>query len=171
MYQQNPYGQSQSGSMNPGMSHSSEMQNTLAMGQFPSQQQQQQQYVNQQGVPANPGNSSLEPTQALLLMGLPNSVRVVQNAVTGLNEYVQTQLVEIDLQRNQWGFGINLNDTNGVVRVQGCRSNPDGTPSPGQINNLIRTGDAIYKVQDVLITGNDPLNLVGDGLNERGNHA
>lgn len=104
-------------------------------------------------------------------MGLPNSVRVVQNAVTGLNEYVQTQLVEIDLQRNQWGFGINLNDTNGVVRVQGCRSNPDGTPSPGQINNLIRTGDAIYKVQDVLITGNDPLNLVGDGLNERGNHA
>lgn len=94
-------------------------------------------------------------------MGFPNSVRSITNARTGQVEYYQTQLIVTDLKKNEWGFGINLGDSDGVVRIQGCRSNPDGTKSPGQLNPDIKVGDVLYKVQNTLLTGKTPLNVVG----------
>ena len=118
------------------------------------------------GQPSAIGNSAsatskLETSPALAFMGLPNSIHSSANSRTGAVEYFQTRLIEVELQRNEWGFGINLGDSNGIVRVQGCRSNPDGTPSPVQQNNLIQPGDVIYKVQNIILSGKDPLSLVG----------
>lgn len=149
-----------------------------------SQQVQQSQQPNPYsavGNPGNPGNagatgtastaSTQAPSQssypvyeknaATALMGFPNSVRSITNARTGQVEYYQTQLIVTDLKKNEWGFGINLGDSDGVVRIQGCRSNPDGTKSPGQLNPDIKVGDVLYKVQNTLLTGKTPLNVVG----------
>ena len=162
MFQQNPYGQSHAMNSNTGMTHPPEIKADQGMNQYSNQQQVQvqQQYVNQQGSSMNSRTSPVESNAAIKLMGVPNSIGVVWNTSTGQNDYFQTQLIEVSLNRNQHGFGINLGDENGVVRIQGCRPNPDGTPSPGQLNNLIRPRDVIYKVQNIVIEGPDPLNKV-----------
>lgn len=110
---------------------------------------------------STPPTPKLETSPALAFMGLPNSIHSSANPHTGAVEYFQTRLIEVELQRNEWGFGINLGDSNGIVRIQGCRSNPDGTPSPVQQNNSVRPGDVIYKVQNLILNGKDPLTLVG----------
>ena len=133
----------------------------------------QQQYVNQSAIApqqADPYNTAREQAQyanyeknaATALMGFPNSIRSVTNPRTGQMEYLQTQLIVTDLQKNEWGFGINLGDSDGVVRIQGCRPNPDGTQSPGQLNPDIKVNDVLYKVQNILLTGKNPLNVVQD---------
>ena len=144
------------------MIHPTEVKTEQGMNQFSTQQQvqAQQQYSNQQESSVNAGISLVESNPAIKLMGVPNSINVVWNTSTGQNDYIQTQLVEVSLNRNQYGFGINLGDENGVVRIQGCRPNPDGTPSPGQLNNLIRPRDVIYKVQNIVIEGPEPLSKV-----------
>ena len=133
----------------------------------------QQQYVNQNAMApqqqADPYNAAREQPQytnyeknaATALMGFPNSIRSVTNPRTGQVEYYQTRLIVTDLQKNEWGFGINLGDSDGVVRIQGCRPNPDGTQSPGQLNPDIKVNDVLYKVQNILLTGKNPLNVVG----------
>lgn len=135
-----------------------------------NQQSQQSQYQQQNpyGAVANQASNvssfpTYEKNAATALMGFPNSVRSVTNARTGQVEYYQTQLIVTDLKKNEWGFGINLGDSDGVVRIQGCRANPDGTKSPGQLNPDIKVGDVLYKVQNTLLTGKTPLNVVGAG--------
>ena len=155
-------------------------QGTQASSQYPNSSQQpfannspvspqttrnQQQGGISYGQSGAGGNSAsttpkLESSPALAVMGLPNSIHSSANSRTGAVEYFQTRLIEVELQRNEWGFGINLGDSNGIVRVQGCRSNPDGTPSPVQQNNLVQPGDVIYKVQNLILNGKDPLALV-----------
>ena len=124
-----------------------------------------QQYVaHPQQFPLN--QIPFEKSAATAVMGMPNSIFKKVNPQTGNTEFYQTQVVMVDIQRNEYGFGINLGDNDGVVRIQGCRSNPDGTPSPVQMNPNIRPGDVIYKVQDKVLTGSNPLGLVGEGREE-----
>ena len=113
-----------------------------------SQQQQQQQQV------------ALERTPATAMMGFPGEIRQITNPKTQQVEVVQTCMIVVELQSNQWGYGINLNDSDGVVRIEGKRANNDGTPSPAQQNSNIEKGDVIYKVQNVVLGGNNPLNVV-----------
>lgn len=93
-------------------------------------------------------------------MGFPGSIRKVHNPKTGLIEYRQTVMIVTELHKNQWGFGINLNDNDGVVRIQAKRPNPDKTPSPVQQNPNIHENDVIYKVQNAVLGVSSPLNLV-----------
>lgn len=93
-------------------------------------------------------------------MGFPDSVRQITNPVTNKPEYVQTKMIVVELKSNQYGYGINLNDSDGVVRIQGSRPNPDGTPSPSQQNPNIKPGDVIYRVQNAVLGGSNPLNIV-----------
>ena len=152
------------------------------MGQQPLQQQMGQQPLQQHAPTQTPNYPRVVPQQyvaqpqqfqpsqvpfeksaATAAMGMPNSIFKKVNPQTGNTEFYQTQVVTVDIQRNEYGFGINLGDNDGVVRIQGCRSNPDGTPSPVQMNPNIRPGDVIYKVQDKVLTGSNPLGLVGGG--------
>ena len=121
-----------------------------------------QQYVAQ-SQQYQPNQVPFEKSAATAVMGMPNSIFKKVNQQTGNTEFYQTQVVTVDIQRNEYGFGINLGDNDGVVRIQGCRSNPDGTPSPVQMNPNIRPGDVIYKVQDKVLTGSNPLGLVEVG--------
>ena len=116
------------------------------------QQQSQQQQQQQQVV--------LERTPATAMMGFPGEIRQITNPKTQQVEVVQTCMIVVELQSNQWGYGINLNDSDGVVRIEGKRANNDGTPSPAQQNSNIEKGDVIYKVQNVVLGGNNPLNVV-----------
>ena len=118
-----------------------------------SQQQQSQQQQQQQQV-------VLERTPATAMMGFPGEIRQITNPKTQQVEVVQTCMIVVELQSNQWGYGINLNDSDGVVRIEGKRANNDGTPSPAQQNSNIEKGDVIYKVQNVVLGGNNPLNVV-----------
>lgn len=163
--QQNGYG-----ALNPGNAYAG-MPQQQYVHQNPMATQQQ--YVNQNAMApqqqADPYNAAREQPQytnyeknaATALMGFPNSIRSVTNPRTGQVEYYQTRLIVTDLQKNEWGFGINLGDSDGVVRIQGCRPNPDGTQSPGQLNPDIKVNDVLYKVQNILLTGKNPLNVVG----------
>lgn len=105
------------------------------------------------------GAAPLESSPALAMMGLPNSIH--STTTEHGTEYYQTKMIEVELERNAWGFGINLGDANGIVRIQGCRHNPDGTPSPVEKSNIVHPGDVIYKIQNTVITGKEPLGLVG----------
>lgn len=141
--------------------------NLQAVNQQPYQNAEsmgRQQLVQRQAGYSNAGQSNqqvqLERTPATALMGFPGSVRQIQNPVTNQSEYVQTKMIVVELKSNQYGYGINLNDNDGVVRIQGSRSNPDGTPSPSQQNPNIKPNDVIYKVQNVVLGANSPLNLV-----------
>ena len=67
----------------------------------------------------------------------------------------------IDLTAQFAEVGTVLQVSDGVVRIQGCRPNPDGTQSPGQLNPDIKVNDVLYKVQNILLTGKNPLNVVG----------
>lgn len=164
--QQNMYNASNPGDAYAGMTQQN--QQSQQSQQFQQSQQSQYQQQNSYGAVGNQeSNLSSFPTYeknaATALMGFPNSVRSVTNARTGQVEYYQTQLIVTDLKKNEWGFGINLGDSDGVVRIQGCRANPDGTKSPGQLNPDIKVGDVLYKVQNTLLTGKTPLNVVGAG--------
>ena len=125
---------------------------TGGVSQVQQQSQQQQQQQQQQVV--------LERTPATAMMGFPGEIRQITNPKTQQVEVVQTCMIVVELQSNQWGYGINLNDSDGVVRIEGKRANNDGTPSPAQQNSNIEKGDVIYKVQNVVLGGNNPLNVV-----------
>ena len=127
-------------------------QRQVVMNGGVSQVQQQQQSQQQQVV--------LERTPATAMMGFPGEIRQITNPKTQQVEVVQTCMIVVELQSNQWGYGINLNDSDGVVRIEGKRANNDGTPSPAQQNSNIEKGDVIYKVQNVVLGGNNPLNVV-----------
>ena len=104
MFQQNSYGQSHALNSNMGMSHPTEIKTEQGMNQYSSQQQAQtqQQYSNQQASSMNTGIPPSESNSALKLMGAPNSIGVVWNTATGQNDYFQTRLVEVSLNRNQY---------------------------------------------------------------------
>lgn len=119
-----------------------------------------QQYIAQPSQ-YQPGPATFEKSAATAVMGMPNSIFSKTNPQTGRTEYYQTQLIVVDIQRNEYGFGINLGDNDGVVRIQGCRPNPDGSPSPVQMTPNIHPGDVIYKVQNKVLTGSNPLGVVG----------
>lgn len=127
-------------------------QRQVVMNGGVSQVQQQQQSQQQQVV--------LERTPATAMMGFPGEIRQITNPKTQQVEVVQTCMIVVELQSNQWGYGINLNDSDGVVRIEGKRPNSDGTPSPAQQNSNIEKGDVIYKVQNVVLGRNNPLNVV-----------
>ena len=127
-------------------------QRQVAMTGGVSQVQQQSQQQQQQVV--------LERTPATAMMGFPGEIRQITNPKTQQVEVVQTCMIVVELQSNQWGYGINLNDSDGVVRIEGKRANNDGTPSPAQQNSNIEKGDVIYKVQNVVLGRNNPLNVV-----------
>lgn len=125
-------------------------------------------YAQSTGTYENSGNvqnqvishALLERTPATALMGFPDSVRQVTNAQTNQTEYLQTKMITVELKSNEHGYGINLNDSDGVVRIQGSRPNPDGTPSPSMQNPNIQQGDVIYRVHNVVLGSNNPLNVV-----------
>lgn len=159
--------------MGMGSSQSGMYSNTQPSNQYPSTYQRlypngsamQQSSVRQSGTPYGSGmsqrsssGSALESSPALAMMGLPNSIH--STTTEHGTEYYQTKMIEVELERNAWGFGINLGDANGIVRIQGCRHNPDGTPSPVEKSNIVHPGDVIYKIQNTVITGKEPLGLV-----------
>ena len=94
---------------------------------------------------------------ALKVMGMPGSIHQRET------QYYQTKMFVVKLVSNNYGYGINLDESDGgVVRIMGCRPNPDGTPSPSMQNSNIKQGDAIYKVQDTVLKGPNVLNQVCD---------
>ena len=124
-------------------------------GTYDNSSNEQNQMINQQMNSIN-----LERTPATALMGFPNSVRQVTNTTTNQTEYLQTRMITVELKSNEHGYGINLNDSDGVVRIQGSRPNPDGTPSPSMQNPNIQQGDVIYRVANVVLGSNKPLDVV-----------
>lgn len=130
--------------------------------QNPDPRVQQQGMYNGNGQQQQQQQVTLQRTPATAAMGFPGSIRKVHNPKTGMIEYRQTVMVVTELHKNQWGFGINLNDNDGVVRIQAKRPNPDKTPSPVQQNPNIHENDVIYKVQNAVLGVSSPLNLVCD---------
>ena len=144
---------------NPMYNNSGNFQNVQQASYQQMNMQNRQQITQRQAMPNGVAQPTIERTPATALMGFPGEIRQITNPKTQQPELVQTQMIEVELQSNKWGYGINLNDSDGVVRIEGKRANSDGTPSPAQQNTNIEKGDVIYKVQNVVLGRNNPLNV------------